>query len=181
MKLLIAFITVLLSFSAAFAQQVTLAEARQLYFSMDKNECSGLKLAEKFEAVDKITDNRLKAYYGAAAASAPVCVSGPMKKLSWFKKGKELLDQSVKSGMTIFEIRFLRFATQSKTPGFLNYKDNIQEDKKFILNNLAKGESEINDSFSFSKMTKFLMESDEMDQSEKAIVKEYLSKKQSKK
>lgn len=176
MKLVIIYIALLigLGMQKGRAQQVTLTHARQLYFSMDKNECNGLKLAEQFESAEKITDPILKAYYGASAATAPVCVGSPMKKLSWFNKGKDLLDQSVKSGMTIFEIRFLRFATQSKSPRFLNYRDNIQEDKKFILDNLSKGENQVKDNQAFTSMATFLINSDELNQTEKTIVKDYL-------
>lgn len=155
---------------------VTVEHARQLYFSMDVDECNGLKLAEEFEEMKSVTNPVLKAYYGASAASAPACLGSPMKKLSWFNKGKDLLDQSIKSGMSIFEIRFLRFATQSKTPRFLNYRDNIQEDKKFILENLPKGKSELKDNRIFGKMTSFLMDSDELNEKEKTLVKEFLDK-----
>lgn len=62
----------------------------------------------------------------------------PIKKMSYFKGGKGLLDTQIKSSPTNVELRFLRLCIQFYTPGYLGYRDNIKEDKEFLLYNLYK-------------------------------------------
>jgi len=160
--------------SLAGAQPVSLEKAREMYYSMTSDNCHSLKLAESFEK-NKPSQPLLKAYYGASAAAAPECVTNPATKISWFRKGKSLLGEAVKADPSNFEIRFLRFATQDKAPGFLGYNDNINEDKKFILSNLAKGKGAVNNPKVFKEITGFLLKSDNLDQKEKKIVNDYLN------
>lgn len=156
------------------AQPVSPDKAREMYFGMTSGNCNSLKLAEAFEK-NKPAQPLLKAYYGASAAAAPECVTNPATKISWFRKGKSLLDEAVKADPSNFEIRFLRFATQDKAPGFLGYNDNIKDDKDFIISNLAKGKSAVNNAKVFKEITGFLLKSDNLDQKEKKIVNDYLN------
>lgn len=156
------------------AQPVTLEKARQLYFSMSGENCNSLKLAELFDK-NKPGQSLLKAYNGAAAAAAPECVANPATKISWFRKGKTMLDEAVESDPSNFEIRFLRFATQDKAPGFLGYNDNLDEDKSFLISNLSKGRSIIKDDKVFREITGFLQKSGNLDQKERKIVNDYLN------
>jgi hypothetical protein len=57
----------------------------------------------------------------------------PLSKYSNFNKGKKLLENAVKRDPKNLEIRFMRYICQEKTPSFLGYKENLEEDKKFIL------------------------------------------------
>lgn len=156
------------------AQPVSLEKARQLYFSMSAENCNSLKLADMLEK-NKPGQPLLKAYNGAAAAAAPECVVNPVSKISWFRKGKQMLDEAVDSDPSNFEIRFLRFATQDKAPGFLGYNDNLDEDKNYMLSNLPKGRSAIKDDKVFKEIAGFLQKSGNLDQKEKKIVNDYLN------
>jgi hypothetical protein len=54
-------------------------------------------------------------------------------KLSLFKKGKSLLEQSITTNNTLqAEKRFLRLVIQEKAPSIVNYSKNISEDATFI-------------------------------------------------
>ncbi len=59
----------------------------------------------------------------------------PINKLSYFNKGKKLLDDAVKSEPNNLEIRLMRLISQEKTPKILGYKSSIASDKDFILKN----------------------------------------------
>lgn len=63
-------------------------------------------------------------------------VSNPFKKLSYFKKGKKLLNFSIKKDPKNIELRFLRLMVQEKAPKIAGYRENISDDKKFVLQNL---------------------------------------------
>jgi hypothetical protein len=170
---MVRFIILLFLFSSTFlssAQQVSLNLARETYFGMSVDECNALKLSTDFEKSPPV-DALLKAYYGASTAAAPACISNPSKKISYFRKGKQLIAEAVRLNPDNFEIRFLRFATQSKTPAFLGYDQHIEEDKRFLLANLEKGRKTVSNSRIFAKMSDFLANSDKLTKSEQAGVR----------
>lgn len=157
-----------------YAQRsVDLSEARELYYGMSVDECNALKLADLFSKKEP-SDPMLKAYYGAASAAAPICITNPARKISYFRKGTRLLDDAVKAAPGNFEIRFLRFATQEKAPGFLGYKDDLENDKNFLIKNLTSGFNKINDQKVLNFVSNFLLGSKNLNQKEKLTVKEFL-------
>ncbi|MBK6965375.1 MAG: hypothetical protein IPH20_15975 [Bacteroidales bacterium] len=164
-------ILLMLAPGLAPAQKVSLNLARETYFGMSADECNALRLSNDFEKSPP-TDAVLKAYYGASTAAAPACLGSPAKKISYFRKGKELIAEAVKLQPDNFEIRFLRFATQSKTPSFLGYHQNIDEDKLFLLANLEKGRAAVANSRIFAKMTDFLATSERLTVKEQAKVRQ---------
>lgn len=152
------------------AQTVDLSTARRLYFGIAEDECRAKRLSEMFEKAAP-TSPLLKAYYGASAAAAPACITNPASKIASFNKGKKLLDEAVNLDQNNVEIRFLRFATQVKAPGFLGYSKNISQDKKAILDNLLQASKTINNSFIFTEITKFLLTGDVLTAQEKEKVR----------
>ncbi|NTW24331.1 MAG: hypothetical protein HGA37_06500 [Lentimicrobium sp.] len=152
------------------SQQVSLNLARETYFGMSADECNGLKLSNDFEKKPP-ADAVLMAYYGAATAAAPACISSPAKKISYFRRGKQLIAEAVRLQPDNFEIRFLRFATQTKTPSFLGYDQNIEEDKRYLLANLENGRKTVSNSRIFAKITDFLATSDRLSKAEQASVR----------
>lgn len=165
------FILMILSPGLTSAQKIGLNLARETYFGMSTDECNALRLSNDFEKSPP-TDAVLKAYYGASTAAAPACLGSPAKKISYFRKGKGLIAEAVKLQPENFEIRFLRFATQSKTPSFLGYHQNIDEDKLFLLANLEKGRTTVANSRIFAKMTDFLATSERLSLKEQGLVRQ---------
>ncbi|MEP7128353.1 MAG: hypothetical protein ABI729_05770 [Chitinophagales bacterium] len=66
----------------------------------------------------------------------------PVNKLVYFDKGKDHLNSAVQSDSTNIELRYLRFSVQTNVPVFLGYKENIAQDKKFIIDNLGATSSD---------------------------------------
>lgn len=62
----------------------------------------------------------------------------PIKKMSFFNKGKQLLEEAVKLDANNLEIRFLRYISQMKTPKILGYYHHLEEDEKFLKKNYSK-------------------------------------------
>lgn len=62
----------------------------------------------------------------------------PFKKISYFKKGKILLDEAITEDPQNLEMRLLRYLSQKKTPSILGYKKNMESDKVFLKKNIGK-------------------------------------------
>lgn len=62
----------------------------------------------------------------------------PFKKMGHFKKGKKMLEDVIKENPSNVELRYIRLCIQYYIPGYLGYKDSIEEDKAFLVNNLYK-------------------------------------------
>lgn len=157
----------LLTASLSSTREVSLKFAREAYFGMETARCNALMLAERFEK-NPPSDPLLMAYYGASSAAAPNCLFNPASKIAYFRRGKSLLAESVRLQPQSFEIRFLRFATQSKTPSFLGYNGNLDEDRRFLIANIDQGREEVSDSKIFSRMVRFLLDSDALSRDDKA-------------
>lgn len=62
----------------------------------------------------------------------------PIKKMSYFNGGKDLLERQLKSEPNNVELRFIRLCIQFHLPKYVGYRSNIEEDKVFLVNNLYK-------------------------------------------
>lgn len=62
----------------------------------------------------------------------------PITKLKNFNTGRKKLDNYASKNLQNPEIRYIRYATQFKTPFFLNYKDNLEEDQLFLISSLKE-------------------------------------------
>lgn len=119
-----------LHFSAG-AQNISLEEIRALY----QQAASSEEAAETLQRLEEVGEEEpvLLAYKASGTMLMAKYAFSPFRKLSYFKEGKELLQQAVDAAPEKVEIRFLRFALQDSTPGFLGYKDFMEEDKEFLL------------------------------------------------
>lgn len=167
---ILAFLVFSLAAELVSAQKVSLNLARETYFGMSADECNGLKLSNDF-GENPPKDALLLAYYGAATAAAPACLGNPAKKISYFRRGKQAITEATLLQPQNFEIRFLRFATQSKTPSFLGYNQDIENDKRFLLANLKKGRETVSNDRIFNKMTDFIAKSGQLTKNELEILK----------
>jgi hypothetical protein len=120
----------------AFAQQVTIDSLRYLYFDEWVDECGAEKLVEYTEGLPSDAKPVFQAYRGAGLATTANCTSWPLAKMSRFRDGKALLEDAVEEVPQNLEVRFIRYTIQKNIPGFLNY-DNLEEDRKFILDGLT--------------------------------------------
>lgn len=128
------FVVLILVFFSALLQAPTISEVRELYQESAESEAAAEKLLEISEEND---DSALiLGYQAAAEMMLAKHVGNPISKMSHFSKGKKLFERALEADPSNVELRFLRFSVQSETPGFLGYKDNLEEDKKILFLNL---------------------------------------------
>ena len=112
-----------------------ISEIRALYFNTTDNisKCNSLKTL--LNSIEN-KNNTINAYIGANALLYCKHSDNSFKKYSYFKQGKKMIEDAVKSDPDNLEIKFLRYINQINAPWFLNYKCNIKDDLKFINSNL---------------------------------------------
>jgi hypothetical protein len=74
-------------------------------------------------------------YLGAFQTIWAKHVTNPISKLRTFSRGKKNIDEAVIADPNNIEIRLVRLSVQINSPAFLGYRNNIDEDKKFIQAN----------------------------------------------
>ena len=119
--------------SSAQAGDIPLNTIREQYKRAATNEdaCKNLiSISEKYKAVENPT---MAAYNACATMMMAKHVYNPFSKLSYFNKGKKLLEKCINANNENIEIRFLRFAIQTKSPSFLGYNNSIEKDKLLLL------------------------------------------------
>ncbi|ROI07379.1 hypothetical protein EGH90_06120 [Kaistella haifensis] len=132
MKFLIIIFTLMCNI--IFAQN--LKELRNYLIKGEKSSAAAIQLMEKSEALFK--QNKLpiyKGFYSVGQFFMAKHAANPFKKLSYFKEGKKSLNHAIDSDSKNLELRLFRLMTQEQAPAFLNYTDNIKEDRSFILKN----------------------------------------------
>ena len=65
-------------------------------------------------------------------------VFNPFSKMSYFKKGKRILETAIKADEKNIELSFLRFNAQTHIPSFLGYNESIESDKTFLETSFPK-------------------------------------------
>jgi hypothetical protein len=83
-------------------------------------------------------DKVLWAYKGAAITLKAKFAKTLKEKKRLFTEGVQWIENAVKSEPNNVEIRLIRLSIQENAPKILNYKKNIEEDKKLLLSNLEQ-------------------------------------------
>ncbi|MBA2612144.1 MAG: hypothetical protein H0U95_09240 [Bacteroidetes bacterium] len=131
--LLILFVTPFLQ----WASDMDIVKLRNLYYQASISKEASEKFAQATAVatgIDKIT---LTGYSGMSWMIKANHAFNPYNKLSYFFKGKGLLDGAIKSDEKNVELRFLRYCVQTNAPSFLAYSGNISSDKSVILINYS--------------------------------------------
>jgi hypothetical protein len=133
----------LLFFTAFFMSLVSplnepsIDEVRNLYENAATNKHSSSKLNKLLENT-KPANFLLSGYQGAAMMIAAKYAINPLNKLSYFKKGKNILEAAINNDPNHIELRYLRLTIQTNIPSFMGYDQAIKSDKSFIINQLAQ-------------------------------------------
>ncbi len=109
---------------------------RKSYEPAVKNEqlCKSLITQQSKETGNAVFLGYLGAYQTIWANHT----SSPIAKLNTFNKGKKNIEQALKMAPDNVELHFIRLSIQVNCPAFLQYSSHINEDKKFIKNNIDK-------------------------------------------
>lgn len=109
---------------------------RNLYRKAAVEEESCRKLIESIPSQLAQTDATLTGYKASGMMIMAKHLVNPFARLMTFSDGKKLLEQVIQSNRKNVELRFLRFSIQTHVPAFLNYDENIEEDKLILLANV---------------------------------------------
>lgn len=121
-------------------------ECRILYSTAAEKEAAAKAILE-ITAAYKDKEPLAKGYWGAANMILAKFAFFPLTKLSLFQTGKHALQQAIKNAPDVTELRFLRLSIQQSVPSILAYKENIEEDKAFILRHIEQEEAIIQTAF----------------------------------
>ncbi|OFY17893.1 MAG: hypothetical protein A2X02_00500 [Bacteroidetes bacterium GWF2_29_10] len=134
--------------------------------NIDVNKFYNVFLSNSNEQIDKLlveynsikrTNSIINVYKGALLIKKASLNNIPAKKLEYFKIGKSLIEQEIKTNQKNVEYRFIRLIVQEQSPAMLKYKNNIQEDKKMILLSFKDMEQIYKDRIvDYSKISKFI-------------------------
>lgn len=83
-------------------------------------------------------DDAIRLAYKGALLAIKAKFSGPIKdKKRYFKEGAALLEHAISIDPENIEIRCIRMGVQENSPKILKYKNNIEEDKQFLLDHFT--------------------------------------------
>lgn len=165
MKLLISL--TLFLFLSVSQKEPTLVQVRDIFerASPEKESCKKL-----LNMLEPYNEHNNPTFYGYKAVGTMLMAKhtfNPFKKLSYFKKGRGMLDDAVSADPNNAELRFLRFVSQTEAPAFLNYRGAVEDDKDFLIRSLPQ----LNDPRMAKEIGKFLSSSDFVTAEEKAKIK----------
>jgi hypothetical protein len=158
---------IILLFSLPPNAALELKEVRELFYKATESR----KVAEEFREKMTVANEQLPVFLGYKAMAEMLMANysfNPINKISYFNKGKDLLEKSVKLAPKSAELRFLRFSIQTNAPSFLLYKSSIEEDKKVILQYLQTATSDVDLD---KRMREYLLESTYCSEQEKKSIK----------
>lgn len=135
MKLSVFFITFLFV-TTSYATEPEIQKVKMLFEASADSKDAANQLLGLLSAVESSSPALLICYKGAAEMMQAKYVFNPLNKFRSFKKGKRLIETAVTKEPDNLEIRFLRFLIQTNLPGFLNYNDHIEQDKRYLIANL---------------------------------------------
>lgn len=110
--------------------------SKMVYQALYSGSLEEIKSA--LETLDKQgDDSQIRAYKGALLSKEADKLKSVADKVKAFKKGALMLEAEIEAFPDNVEYRFLRFAIQENSPAILGYHDNLEEDKKMIIDGYA--------------------------------------------
>lgn len=131
--------------SLSSVSEVPMTEVRSLFMKSVDDARSCQDLLKLLENYDEIKNPTLAGYKASAWMIMAKHSFNPMEKLSFFNKGKTLMESCIQASPENIELHFLRFSIQCNSPDFLGYNDSLMSDKSFLLKSInKKADKELN-------------------------------------
>ena len=132
------FVGLLFFAKVTFANVPSIDEIRSLYEKAVTDESACNKLIEILSPYNEKNNPLYAGYKASAIMMMAKHVFNPFSKMTYFKKGKRILETAIKADEKNVELRFLRFNAQTHIPSFLGYDDSIKTDRAFIETSYSK-------------------------------------------
>lgn len=127
------FVGLLFLVKSALATVPPIGEIRALYEKAVTDEASCNKLVKILSPYNEENNPLYAGYKASAIMMMAKHAFNPFSKMSYFKKGKNILEKAIKADGNNIELRFLRFNAQTHMPSFLGYNGDIENDKNFLV------------------------------------------------
>ena len=127
----------------SFVNAQSLVELRGYLQKVENSEeVSKTLISKSKNAYDTTKKPIYMAFYAVGNFFMAKHATNPIKKYGYFNRGKKALNEAVMKEPNNLEIRFLRYLCQEKTPKFLGYNKNIEDDKAFVLREYKNSKDE---------------------------------------
>lgn len=131
-------IFILLISFATRASNADLVKVREWYYKASTSRVDAERFFKIMKTNLQIDPSIAEGYRGMSYMIKANYDFNPYYKLSYFIKGKDLLDGAIADDTENIELRFLRFCVQTNAPGFLGYNSQVSVDKKVIITGYNK-------------------------------------------
>jgi hypothetical protein len=129
---------ILVQSTVLFASDQELENIRLLFHKAESSQKVCLELIERLRPYDEDNNVLFMGYRACATMLMAKHVFNPFSKLSYFKKGREMLEKAIQFDKNNIELIFLRYTIQTNVPSFLNYNESKDNDSFFLVNSLKK-------------------------------------------
>lgn len=147
------------------ASGMDIIKLRDLYYQASTDKKASEKFAIATSSASDIEKTTLAGYSGMSWMIKANHAFNPYNKLSYFFKGKDLLNGAIEADPKNVELRFLRYCVQTNAPAFLAYSGNIISDKTVIINSY----STISDADLKKRIKEYMLNSKDCTATEKRI------------
>lgn len=120
------------------AKTPEIEDIRVLFHKAESSQKVCVELIELLEPYNDKNNTLFLGYRASATMLMAKHLINPFSKLSYFKKGKLMLEKAIQFDQKNVELRFLRYTIQTNVPSFLNYSDNKENDRVFLLQSLNR-------------------------------------------
>ena len=120
------------------AKTPEIEDVRILFHKAESSQRVCLELIEILEPYNEKNNALLFGYRASGIMLMAKHLINPFSKLSYFKRGKLMLEKAILFDQKNVELRFLRYTIQTNVPAFLNYSDNKEKDRAFLNQSLNK-------------------------------------------
>lgn len=114
----------------------SMTHIRDLFAKASVDEAANEEL---YQLTRSYSVNTFPVYYAYNAAAEMTMANHaywPTSKLEYFNTGKKRLEEAIALFPKNVELRYIRYCVQQGCPFFLDYSSNLEEDKKYVLNNI---------------------------------------------
>ncbi|MEJ7693739.1 hypothetical protein [Daejeonella sp.] len=137
MNLIACFLMVILSWDYS-KNDPTAHSVRIKFHKSTSSEKTCKDLIKQLEPYNEKNNPLLLGYKGGATMLMAKHAFNPFSKLSYFKKGKGMLEKAIQVDNNNVELRFLRYTIQTNVPLFLGYNGDLVKDKQFLHQSVAR-------------------------------------------
>jgi hypothetical protein len=116
-----------------------LKEIREMFYNASESRKAADEFKDKMRKLSA-ADPVLLGYKAMSDMLQANYSFNPVNKITYFNRGKELLEKSIAMAPGNSELRFLRFSIQTNAPSFLAYRSKIDEDKGVIFKYLKESD-----------------------------------------